>query len=194
MCTIYTFDARSKADFLKRICRDWESNPDGGSLVAIHRGKVAMRLQTPQKKVLASAIASTSAERFVVHLRAATTMATGVSGCHMFDSPSGEWIYCHNGVIPNPDRLRVDSLALGEDLDRGWSELPDWSRYGFCNVIAVRHGRGDAEVFIHRSMGGTLFTDDEGNWSSKPVNTRFRPVEQGGWHDLSGVLIDSQAG
>lgn len=198
MCTIHTFDgvnADTKDRHLQQIADDWKTNRDGGSVIILDdHNEVIVRFQTTKLKHLLSCIKTSKGTRYVVHLRASTTPQVGVGGCHMFDSPSGEWIYCHNGIIRTKDAeaYRVDSIALGDELDceSVVSEkeliLPDWSHHGFANVIA--YNSMTASIFIHRSNGGQLHHDGKGNWSSHRIDRNYSPVSPG-WYTLTGEAL-----
>ena len=196
MCTLHLFHDSAKAQHLKQITDDWSTNEDGASAILLDQfGNVYFRFQTTDLRCLLSVIKTSKAARYVVHLRAATTSTQGVSGCHGFDSDSGEWIYFHNGVIFSSDsfRHRVDSLALGDELDNHddidsgrYVWLPDWSRHNFANVIAYH--TFESELFVHRSHHGRLHHDGAGNWSTNPINGAYLPVEPG-WYAGSGDTI-----
>lgn len=198
MCTIHLFDGTNndtKDRHLQQIADDWKNNRDGGSVLILDdHNEVIVRLQTTKLKHLLSCIKSSKGTRYVVHLRASTTSQTGVGGCHMFDSPSGDWVYCHNGIIHSAEasKHRVDSLCLGPELDSesDISEeaivLPDWSGYSFANVIA--YNSVFATLFIHRSHSGQLHTDGKGNWSTCRIDRNYEALAAG-WYAIDSTPI-----
>lgn len=188
MCTLYTFSADQKQAMIRQIASDWASNPDGGSMLVIDKqGDVESRIQTTSRKVLLAAIHTSHGSRYVVHLRAATGFVLGVGGCHMFDTPNGDWIYCHNGVTNKGLGLRVDSLAIGEHLDSEGID-GDISDYGrFLNLIVFETRTN--KLFVHRGEHGNLSTDCNGNWSTRVVDNRFKTVDVPGWYELDGSFI-----
>jgi hypothetical protein len=187
MCTLYTFEANQKVKFSRRINEDWRTNDDGGSILMIDAiGNVVSRLQTTSRHVLLSAIASSKAARYVVHLRMSTGVVGGVSGCHMFDSPDGGFIYCHNGVTSKGDSYRVDSLVFGEQFDTFGAPC-DVVEFGRAANLIVYNCMTN-EIVIHRGDWGSLHTDCNGNWSTKTMKG-FQSVDVAGWYKLDGSFI-----
>ena len=108
----------------------------------------------------------------------------------MFDSPSGQFIYCHNGIIPAGQKYRVDSMIVGDVLDAecGQSKedyyLPIISHWDFANLI-VLDTIADC-LLVHKSYSGRLHHDGLGNWSTNRINSRYRSPDNDGWFNLCG--------
>lgn len=200
MCTLHSFDGNVpdvKARHLDQIERDWQRNSDGASVVMLDdHGNCLIRFQTTKLRFLLSMLKTSKGSRYIVHLRASTTACQGVSGCHMFDSESGVWIYAHNGIVYGrvASESRVDSIQLGHELDNAWSDkpdtwdLPDWDHHSFANVIAYNTVLRD--VYIHKSHSGSLHHDGNGNWSTIRINQDYNPVVPG-WYTLEGDQLSA---
>ena len=197
MCTLHLFNHDAKSRHIEQIVKDWPRNPHGASVCFLDDlGIVQLRCQCIELQQLVDLLWLVDANQYMVHLRMSTTRVEGVQGCHMFDSPSGDWTYSHNGVIHTKEarRLRVDSLVLGNELDLAnqYSSgtvaggLPDWEFYDFANVLALDNASGT--VYAHRSFCGGLTTDFEGNWSTNPVSSRYVDVPPG-WYRSSGEVV-----
>ena len=198
MCTLHCFEGSNadvKSRHIDQIERDWQRNSDGASVIMLDdHGECLLRFQTIKLKYLTSMLKSSKGTRYIVHLRASTTPTTGVSGCHCFDSESGEWIYAHNGIVYGhiASYARVDSLQLGHELDTESyvdgerCELPDWTHHNFANVIAYH--TYTQRVFVHRSDGGSLHHDGNGNWSTVRINQHYNPVLPG-WYTVHGECL-----
>ena len=194
MCTIHTFNGLcpdTKHRHLVQIEQDWTTNNDGGSVLLLdEHNQCYVRLQCTQLKHLLNVIKSSKASRYVVHLRASTTATTGVPGCHMFDSPTGQFIYCHNGIIPAGHKYRVDSMIVGDVLDAECGQtkeeyfLPIISHWDFANLI-VLDTIADC-LIVHKSYSGRLHHDGLGNWSTNRINSRYRSPDCDGWFNLFG--------
>jgi len=189
MCTLHLFNAESKLIHVQAIAREWKSNSDGGSVVMMdEHNNVFLRAQCTKLSHLVRLIMTSDAAKYGVHLRASTTMVQGVSGCHWFDSPEGEWIFAHNGIIDNPERHRVDSIGLGYDLDND-REYPDWSHHDFCNVLAIQQYARCAAIFVHRSYDGNLHYNELTDcWSTNKIDKDYRYVNEAGWYDEGGYI------
>lgn len=184
MCTLYIFSAEVKSKFIDQITKDWKNNNDGGSCIMLDEyDDVYVRIQCTELKHLVAVLKSSKAARYCVHLRAATTSAMGVTGCHFFDSPNGEFIYAHNGVISDGNHLRVDSLIVGEWLENDKSGMPDMSAEYYANLIV--YDTLTKKLTVHR-CGGSLYTDNRGNWSTTRLNQHFHYVCSEGWYGMSG--------
>lgn len=197
MCTIHLFDGVNpdvKQRHLEQIEKDWKSNPDGGSVLILDdHNEVTIRFQTIKLRYLMAMLKTSKGTTYVVHLRNSTTAQQGVPGCHMFDSPSGEWIYCHNGIIWGAGyKHRVDSLQLGNELDSlayvddKEITLPNWQDHDFANVIAYH--TIERRLFVHRSYSGQLHHDGD-NWSSLRIDHNYNSVSPG-WYNPDGSPIE----
>jgi len=197
MCTIHTFSGLcpdTKHRHLVQIEQDWKTNDDGGSLLLLdEHNQCYLRMQCTQLKHLLACIKSSKASRYVVHLRASTTMVTGVPGCHMFDSPSGQYIYCHNGIIRQGDKYRVDSMIVGDVLDNECGEYgddyyyPDMAHWDFANLIVL--DTISDKLLIHKSYSGRLHHDGKGNWSTNRINGKYKSPVHDGWYAVDGDIM-----
>lgn len=197
MCVLHCFDCDAKPRHIDRIVLDWQTNNDGGSVCFLNdEGDVFLRCQCVELQQLIDLLWLVDASRYMVHLRMSTTPVDGVQGCHMFDSPDGSWTYAHNGVIYTQEakRYRVDSLVLGNELERANSQvhgtvtngLPDWQEHDFANVLALDNLSGT--LYVHRSEYGKLTTDHNGNWSTVAVDGTYHPLKAG-WYNVDGSAI-----
>jgi hypothetical protein len=111
----------------------------------------------------------------------------------MFDSPTGQFIYCHNGIINEGFRHRVDSMIVGEILDAEAGlygreyYYPEISHWDFANLIVL-----DTEtdtLLIHKSYSGRLHHDGKGNWSTNRINGKYKAPLHDGWFALDGSTL-----
>ena len=196
MCTIHVFPAEHTTEHVKQIELDYNANPDGASLIVIQENEIVLRIQsltlTPVIKLLKAK--HNAGTLFAVHLRASTSWGNHcqpINGCHWFSTTSGDWTYCHNGIIRQGERLRVDSLILDNWLD-GFEpdELEDLP-YNWANVVAV-HSSG--HVMVHRSKQGSLYRSlDCKRYSTKPMPDVGCPVKVG-WHNYNETSFDRYTG
>ena len=188
MCTIHVFtgDFATKKRHTKQIITDYLGNYDGSSAILLDENNdVFLRVQCTQLCDLMAIIRATKARTYIVHLRASTSSTEGIPGCHMFDTTSGDWTYCHNGVISQGRGLRVDSLILDDSLDSVYPDELETLPYGFANVVAYHHAT--RMIVIHRSTGGRLTTDSNGNWSTNAITADYKDFETVGWCALDGA-------
>jgi hypothetical protein len=201
MCTLHVYnnsDSSVRYVNVVQIADDWRYNSDGASVLFMdEKQRIYFRGQFTRLGDLLKCLKQSKAVTILVHLRASTTDTTGVSGCHMFDSPNGNWIYAHNGIISNADaaKCRVDSLVVGPVLDKhdgnqlsdGTTDLPDLSHWSFANLICVHVKTG--KILIHKSAGGKLSHDGNGNWSTYSINRDYTDIYAAGWYDINGEQL-----
>lgn len=190
MCTIHRFTSEHSASHIAAIRNEWNDNPDGCVIIEIDESSnVVGMFKTVSKDSAIRYLLNSIAAEFIVHLRAATGSNVSIATIHGFTSRCGEWVYVHNGVIPNADNYidvpYVDSLAIGEILhrcdDAGFSEpLP----FDYANVIAVNVISGD--IMCHKSSGGSLHHNPlTGSISTRPIKGCDKPVKVVGWFSLN---------
>ncbi len=196
MCTIHLFPAEYAAEHIKHIELDYVSNCDGTSLLVIEGGEIVSRIQSLKLATVVKALKQKHSTEtlFAVHLRASTSWDTGcqaINGCHWFPTTSGDWTYCHNGIIEQGRHLRVDSLILDNWLNGFEPEELEALPYSWANVVAV-HNSG--RVMIHRSKQGSLYSSlDCKRYSTKPMLEVDYPVSAG-WHKYSAVSNRDDSG
>jgi len=190
MCTMYTVPVSMLNPLIDQLEKDYPSNHDGCSAIGLPDqwvdGDTAIlwRFQSMGfgNFVKTLRILSRSVSRVCVHMRAATQGFPSVANCHFFDTDSGDWTYCHNGMIH--DTLhRVDSLAIGPQLDgREYGDLVSFpSHWDFANVIAANQCTGS--VVVHRSRCGKLYASPYYTaFGSRPLATDWQEVTNKGWY------------
>jgi hypothetical protein len=173
MCTIMTFDyvtfCANKTAIVSQIRADAVGNPDGWSLVlTCLKGSVS--LNTMDVSVIVALLDTVPFARFWLHSRAATGRDTGVAYSHNFRTNSGLLIQ-HNGIIDNPDNLPVDSMRIGHLVDSlGLDFAIDYlsNTEHFFNTFFIEPEYGSYTVV--RLGGGSLHTDNQGNYSTKAIS------------------------
>lgn len=180
MCVLMTFERdvykNHVADINIQIRADSYANGDGVSLLLVDNdGQVSnYRAMTADHLIVLLDVLPWT--RFFLHQRAATTANVGTEFAHGFCS-GGVW-YMHNGIIRRPEasRLPVDSMIIGRWLSRG-TQYTNLAVETFANVFLVAP---KSNVFtVHRSSGGSLFTDKQGNFSTKRCAPCVHEVDVG---------------
>jgi hypothetical protein len=118
--------------------------------------------------------ASTIARVFL-HARSATTDSLGIAFCHGFTDYNGR-IIMHNGIIDNAEGYAVDSYRLAgiPDTAAGITEFLDRRNDRYVNAFIVDTVGGTYTVV--RRYTGSLYMDDQGNYSSHAVGDICLPV------------------
>lgn len=190
MCTLLTFDQDSfladRREFTKRILQDARDNGDGWSLVCVDplALNLDLHLQTLSVSLVLAAIedfmgACSMYGRVFLHSRFATTKFTGIAYNHGFTNHRGTIIQ-HNGVIHNYRDLGVDSFNLIDYRTETAQELRDdllTAMEFWANILLIRPNKNSYGVV--RMQGGTLFTDNQGNYSTNRVGDIVIPVLDG---------------
>lgn len=188
MCTIHYFHARYAANHIEAIRDEWNSNPDGCVIIEMNNGKVDGMFKTMNKHSALQYLKNSTADTFIVHLRAATGSNITINTIHGFVSECGEWLYVHNGVIPEAaDYVTdpyVDSLAIGNCIayrtDEDIQDLP----FHYAMVLAVHVT--DGVVMCHRSVSGSLHHNPfTGCISTKRMAGCDTPCIKDGWWVVS---------
>lgn len=181
MCTLMTLDRNiyknNEAAVIQRIKDDAWTNADGVSLLLLHaNGEVSnfRAMSVAHAQTLLDALEWT---RFWLHQRAATTRNVATEFTHGF-CQDGVW-YMHNGVIrgAEADRLPVDSMVIGRWLSRN-QHYERLAKESFANVFFVAPEQNVYTVW--RSTGGSLFTDGQGNYSTRVCGPISIPATLGG--------------
>lgn len=198
MCTLVTisaeFFANNRAQVLERIRQDARFNGDGWSLLCIdvqdtsrNVALQSMNLRMVLRTLDLFADTCSPDSRIFLHARAATTRYTGIAYCHGFTDLRGR-IFMHNGIIQNPEQLAIDSYSL-IDLplsDTGMLEALKSRGDNYANVFVIDT---DTDTYtIIRLATGSLYTDGNGNYSTHPLATIAKPVEQ--WSVANHELFD----
>lgn len=199
MCTLHFFDCSNKAKHIEAIKQEWQYNRDGFSVVCLKYNSTMLtascRMQCLALEDTVRFLECYDADYYMCHLRASTMHHRDdapLTGCHMFTSECGDWIYAHNGVIHGKivDGLHVDSLVIGK-YDLAYrspayvlssASLP----YTFANVLAFHIPTGC--VLGHRSQGGTLHRNGE-CVATKCVSVKYKPAKCG-WFNIVGSIDD----
>ena len=181
MCTILTiskdFWTNNHLEVVERIESDALFNRDGWSLVCLDDADTENDIQVNSMnvKVIVRTILdffdeSSEYARVFLHARAATTEYRGIGFTHGFSDLNGR-IIMHNGIINNPEHLAIDSYAL-TDLPFALSKMLKFfenrgDTYANCFIIDTV----ERDYTVLRLSTGSLYTDNQGNFSTNPVGS-----------------------
>lgn len=178
MCTILTTNSVTD-NILNRIAEDHQYNPHGLSVVT-YDGVNYEILKTLDLNTVLTILRSREYKRIFVHTRNATTWSRGVNATHGFIQ--GDYIYFHNGIFRSRGALQypVDSMMLGDvlrmtapdNIQKTLSALGET----FANIMIVDTKLDRYHVI--RQQSGSLFTDNQGNYSTNPVDDINIPVPE----------------
>lgn len=177
MCTIITVDRYSK-ELEERVRYDANSNGDGWSLLMIDKTGNHSMIRTLDLKVVMANLLLGSWSRIFLHSRLATQGRSRVQNCHGW-SADGVF-YFHNGTIRDTDSRKypVDSQMIGKwitDLGVMKTIKTKLNSESFANVMMVDP---DAKTYwVFRSTGGSLYTDEKGNFSTVQFGDITKPIE-----------------
>lgn len=189
MCTLLTIDRDAylcdKKAIHSRILNDVVMNADGLSLVAVdplapmtNFSMNCMAVGHVLTLLDSFFLSASEYSRIWLHTRAATTDYVGIPFNHGFTDSRGV-IVQHNGIVHNYRSLAVDSFNLVDyRTENAYQFLDDLTTAmeNFANVFLIRP---DLNTYgVVRVWGGTLFTDGNGNYSTRPVGDIEEPVEQ----------------
>jgi hypothetical protein len=172
----YDLFVNNRKELTQRIAWDATTNPDGISLLLSHFDGSVTNVRTMDLDVLVTVLDTVGWERAWLHQRFATQGAVTVQNTHGFCT-AGVW-YMHNGTIRNREAagLPVDSMVLGRWIQRG-TLYENLATEDFSNVFLVSP---DTNVYtVVRSSGGTLFTDGNGNYSTREAGPINQEVTKG---------------
>lgn len=167
MCTLLTLSsAKWGRAAEKRIREDASANPHGMSLLLIKEDGSASQLRTFDVQLVLTVLRNSDWARFFLHSRWSTQGEVNLQNTHGWEEDGV--FYMHNGCLSHPDagRHAVDSQLIGEWLRAGDRRhaLASLEGEGFANVLLVTPEIG--EYIVSRSVGGSLHTDGEGNFST----------------------------
>jgi hypothetical protein len=157
---------------IKRIRDDADFNSDGFSLILCgEKDTDALNVQLMSLDSVLAILENVNWTRMWLHCRMSTTKITGVQGCHGFRTYEG-WLVQHNGVITagTATRLPVDSMVIADILTTHCVEdCVNWlhANASYANVFFVNPDSG--EWVVSRSVQGSLYMDDHGNYSTHPI-------------------------
>jgi predicted glutamine amidotransferase len=168
MCTLHYYrnNPHNAKLHMMAISNEWHSNPDGAAIMFIRKHPVT-KLQYAAELIQAVDLAAVlrylkyaDCYSVIVHLRGATTSITGLPGCHGFHSPYGDYTVFHNGVVPNPEGYRVDSMVISEYLEQnlfhGDTPIHKFNLpWGFANLLVWDNV--SQKGYAHASECGTLY-------------------------------------
>lgn len=169
-----------------RVLSDVVSNADGLSLIAVDplapMTNFSMNCMAVGHILNLLDLFFTGASeysRIWLHTRMATTDYVGIPFNHGFTDNRGTIIQ-HNGVVHNYRNFAVDSFNLVDyRTENAYQFLEDLetAMENFANVFLIRP---DLNTYgVVRVWGGTLFTDGDGNYSTRPVAGVDDPVAIG---------------
>lgn len=182
MCTLITvnqdFYLEHRKSLTARIVSDAKYNNDGWSLICVDPLSLNLDMHlvvmgvVPIVNAIDTFMAACSPYgRIFLHARAATTDFVGVAFNHGFTDARGTMIQ-HNGVIHNYRNLAVDSFNLSDYRTSSAHEMLEDLETAvefWANIFLVRPT--DNSYGVVRMQGGTLYRDDDGNYSTNPVGT-----------------------
>lgn len=189
MCTIHTYSTKCyniyKSEIISQIRQDAVTNDDGISMVFLdgHNDRSNTIYRTMDAENLIAVLdmlmsEATKHARLFIHLRAATTLSVGVGYTHAFDDMNGT-VYMHNGVISNPKGYSVDSFQMASWKNTEGAGLLNQlisRKETFANVFRI-----DMDKYkwsVTRMDGAFLYTDNEGNYSSRSFGPLTTVVPQ----------------
>lgn len=175
MCTIMSIDRSTfddnKEEIIRHIRKDAVSNPDGFSLVTsgsydYHATVVRSMSLEP---VLATLLNDPLWSRMWLHCRYATTTKINLQTTHGFEA--GTNYIMHNGVLTTGQarKLDVDSRMLANIVAAASPQAAiDYILLNetYANVFIIDPEKG--EWSVTRVKGGSLYTDNYGNYSTNP--------------------------
>lgn len=186
MCTILTIDRLTfddnKEEIIQHIRKDAISNPDGFSLVTSgvydHYATVVRSMSL--EPVLATLLNDQLWSRMWLHCRYATTLKVNLQTTHGFEA--GTNYIMHNGILTTgPARqLDVDSRMLANIVAAANPQAAiDYilSNETYANVFIIDPEKG--EWSVTRVKGGSLYTDNYGNYSTNSLLDLNKPVTPG---------------
>jgi hypothetical protein len=179
MCTIITvsraFWEMNRTAVLTQLVADSIGNGEGWNLILVGAcPSDAMSLSSMTIDPLIKFLTTHDGwSRMFLHARAATTTTVNLQGCHGFHGGNG-WLVQHNGILKSSraDTYPVDSMLIADVLDTtGDVHLTiDWlqTHEDYANVFFINPELGAYHVMRCKEDRGTLHTDGQGNYSSRP--------------------------
>jgi len=180
VCTIITVSRDAyNVEVESQIWQDARVNSDGWSLLLIDASGVATVMKTMSLDHVYAVLDYGMWARMFLHARMATQGGPVLENCHGW-SQDGVF-YMHNGILQNPEawNYEVDSQLIGQWLDEGGvpNAVDELAREPYANVFLVDSLMHNYTVA--RSSIGSLYTDDNGNYSSNEVGDICLPVPEG---------------
>lgn len=182
MCSIITVksglvDLNDLVGYVEEACHD---NPHGFSLIIADNDTGLSQLRTFNMELILNTIFEGDWDRLWFHARYATKGSIELKNTHGWLSQGGIAVL-HNGVLKDPDTLEheVDSQLILDWLDTLTTKelMIRLKRESFANVFLVNTLLGSYSV--SRSLVGTLFTDNLGNFSTNQIGNITIPVTPG---------------
>ncbi len=171
MCSILAAgqDTLSKALLLEYVRGELLGNPDGSCLM-LDGPEGMTSLRTMDHRLILQLLKRRDWDRCWLHMRAATQGTLTLRNTHGWISTQGIAVM-HNGILRGARAVEfeVDSQLILDWLEQGGEELALQELMGepYANVFLIDSDSGDYAV--SRSLVGTLFTDGNGNFSSRNV-------------------------
>jgi hypothetical protein len=176
MCTVLTVssDFYGRGMF-NRITSDAIMNADGFALLLIDAFGASTMIRTLDFRVVTMMLEQSHWERMFLHCRYATQGEAVLDNTHGW-SVDGVF-YMHNGVLEDPETryFAVDSQLIGHWLYGGVEKtIEKLQKEPYANVFLI--DTKENYYVVHRSKGGTLFTDWKGNYSTNKMGPIRHPV------------------
>jgi hypothetical protein len=194
MCTILTFTHAMLDDKMySRIIDDMQYNSDGFSLLLTDElGQVSTNLRTMSQDAVIGALGSKFSRAFL-HCRMATQGAPKLDNVHGW-STKGVYVH-HNGMISDNEARKypVDSMMILTKLADGIKATLTWLQtQPYANVILIDSKSG--HYIMSRSTVGTLYTDNEGNYSTNKIGFIQIPVKEQSVkaHEIEQLVFDDE--
>ena len=173
---------------------DFQHNPHGLSILLTQGGVAVAQFRAFSPAIALGIMAAMNWDRVYVHQRWSTGGSVVLENTHGWNSQHGVFVM-HNGIIRSPDSFdhEVDSQAIVQWLNEGdvAYALEKLRSETFANVFMI--DTRDSTYYVHRSTGGSLFTDGAGNFSTQPVCDVSRDVAAG-WSAFNAATGDDIGG
>jgi hypothetical protein len=112
-------------------------------------------------------------DQVIIHQRYTTQGAANLTNTHLWQS--GKFLYCHNGVLQDEacSEFEVDSQLIGWYLEGGnvWDAIAYCQSEEYANVFII--DLEEKKLYVTRSKTNTLFTDGEGQFSTRKLNNEI---------------------
>ncbi len=177
MCQIHTI---TRTSWEKNI-NEWLEHLRDGALINYHGSAlVLIDEDTGEHSVLRSKnwddveallLANNHWTQAFIHQRYSTRGGTGLENVHFWQS--NDVLYCHNGVFQGKEQAQfnVDSNIIGQYLEEQgiWGALGYMQSQEYANVFMI--DLIDGVYYISRSVTNTLYTDNDGSFSTFPLDS-----------------------
>ncbi len=178
MCTLMTLhNSKWSTKMENRIRKDAIENPDGFALLLMTSDGAHSIFRTFDIDAVVMLLNTVTWSRMFLHCRYATQGAVTLDNSHGWSNQGV--FYMHNGRLAAPEArlFPVDSQAIGDWLESGIdTALKDLWAEPYANVFLIN--TVENYYVVNRSLGGQLYTDGRGNYSTNRVGNIRKPVRR----------------